>query len=103
MTIRGTRLARPRAACAPASSFTYMNEGFGVGFTLQAENASGAVTQLYEGALARLNPAAPAALGFGAVSGATSLSARIDTASGSAGAFSAGVAAVSATLAIKRA
>ena len=100
----GSTLAtRSAAACAPASSFTYMDEGFGVAFTLQAENASGAVTQLYQGALARLDPATPAALGFGAVSGATNLSARLDTAAGSAGAFSAGAAAVSATLALKRA
>ena len=100
----GSTLAtRTAAACAPASSFTYMNEGFGMAFTLQAESASGAVTRLYEGALARLDPAAPAALGFGAVSGATNLSARVDTALGSAGAFSAGAASVSATLALKRA
>jgi hypothetical protein len=94
---------RAAAACAPASSFTYLGEGFSVAFTLQAENASGALTQLYQGALARLDPATPAALGFGALSGAADLSARIDSALGSAGSFSAGAAAVSATLALTRA
>jgi hypothetical protein len=71
---------RAAAACAPASSFTYLNESLLLTLRLVALNAQGAITQNYVGAYARQdlsagNPAA--AFGLGARSGTSDLSARI--------------------------
>jgi MSHA biogenesis protein MshQ len=97
----GTRAA---AACSPASSFTYMDEDFGLAFTLLARNAAGAVTQNYGTAngFAKLNPAAIAQLGLGARDGATPLTSRLDLGAGSAGTFATGSAMVTATLGVQR-
>lgn len=95
---------RDGAACSPASSFTYMGEGIGTSFTLQARNAANAITQNYTtaGGYAKLDPSAIAQLVYGAVDGATNLTSRLDTSLGSSGSFTAGVASVSATIGIRR-
>jgi hypothetical protein len=93
---------RSASACAPASTFTYMGEGIAIAFTLQARNSSDLVTQNYAGAYAKLNPATIAQLGFGAVDGTTNLTGRLDLSAGSAGSFTLGQAAVTATVGIMR-
>ena len=99
-----------RAAAACASTFTYMNEGIGLSFTLQARNAAGAVTQNYTTAsgYARLNPATIGDLGLGAVGvnpagASTDLTGRLGLSLGSVGSFAAGQAAVTATVPVTRA
>lgn len=59
-------------ACAPASSFTYMNEALTLGFTLTARNATGATTQNYTttSGFAQLDPSLPASFNFVARDGA---------------------------------
>ncbi|MFM9885136.1 MAG: DUF6701 domain-containing protein [Burkholderiales bacterium] len=103
--LSATALAnRSAAACGPASTFTYMNEGLGLQFTLTAQNASGATTTNYRGTFARL-ALDPASLAIGArdTAGGTALSTRLDTGAGVTGNWSNGVAAgVIATVAIKR-
>lgn len=51
-----SRTNRTVAACAPASSFTYMDEALTLAFTLTAQNTLGATTQNYTGTYARLDP-----------------------------------------------
>ena len=95
---------RSSAACAPASAFTYMDEGLDLQFTLTARNAVGATTTNYRGAFARL-ALNPASLSIGARDTALgiSLSARLDTAAGVAGAWGDGIAAgLTATVAVLR-
>ena len=57
---------RGELACAPASSFTYMGEPIGLGFTLTAKNIAGNTTQNYTTAsgFAQLNPALPRYFNF---------------------------------------
>jgi MSHA biogenesis protein MshQ len=74
--------SRADAGCSPASLFTYMSENIGIGFTLEARNASGVRTQNYHNydathAYARLDTKGE--LGLAAVSGANDLSARVGT------------------------
>lgn len=88
---------------ACVSAFTYMEEDIGLTITLLARNSSGAVTQNYAGAYAKLNPATTAQLGLGAVAGATNLTLRFDPGATSSGSFLAGQATVTATVRIKRA
>lgn len=99
-----TLSTRAAAACSPASSFTYLDEGFGVSFTLQARNTAGTVMQNYGTAngFAKLNPATIADLGFGARDGATLLTSRLDLGAGSAGTFAAGSSVITATLGVRR-
>jgi MSHA biogenesis protein MshQ len=100
-----------RVATACASTFTYMNEGIGLTYTLQARNTANAVTQNYATAsgYAKLNPATIAQLGLGAVGvnpalANTDLSARIDSSLGSGGSFVGGEAVnATATVPITRA
>lgn len=92
---------RQGLSCSPASSFSYMGEGMGVGFTLTAQNSSGQTTQNYTGAFAKLDPTLAASFAFGAKSGATDLTGRL-SASNVTGTWSNGQAAVQATLAIGR-
>lgn len=102
----GTVLNRATSGCAPASTFSYMNEPLRLQFTLTAQNTANVTTTNYRGAFARLDLAAPASFVFGArdVASGTNLTARIDTALGTSGAWANGVAAnVQATLAITRA
>ncbi len=50
-----TLTPRADASCSPASTFTYMDEEFGVAMTLTAKNISGATTQNYHGVYAKLD------------------------------------------------
>jgi hypothetical protein len=105
--VSASALSNRAGACGP-TTFTYMNEGLSLAFTLQARNTAGAKTENYEGGYARLNPATIAQLGLGAVGvnpgGANvNLSARLDATLGSAGAFTDGEAAVTATVPVSRA
>jgi len=101
--VTGAPTLTNRAALACASSFTYLNEGLRLGFTLEARNAQNALTQNYTGAYARLNLASAASLGIGAKSGATNLTARVDNALAPGGSFANGVANLTATTGIGRA
>jgi len=94
---------RSALACAPASTFTYMNEGLSLGFTLEARNTQNALTQNYTGTYAKLNLATAADLGIGARSGATNLTPRVDSGLAPTGSFTNGSAALVAKTAIRRA
>jgi hypothetical protein len=104
---------RVAAACAPASSFTYMGEGIGLAFTLTARSAAGSTTRNYvtsgaaAGNFAKLPSTAgggvPPSMGWAAVDGTTDLSARLDASSASAITWAAGVANVTATVNLARA
>ncbi|MBY0268725.1 MAG: hypothetical protein K2X06_02485 [Burkholderiales bacterium] len=50
------RTNRTVAACSPVSTFTYMDEGLTLAFTLTAQNTLGATTQNYTGTYAKLDP-----------------------------------------------
>lgn len=69
-TLSGTSVThRSTAGCAPASTFTYLDEAFDLNYTLSAVNAQGPVTTKYNGAYAKLNLTSaaeflPAASGF---------------------------------------
>ena len=94
---------RSASACAPASAFTYMNEGLDLAFTLVARNTQGATTQNYNGVYAKLGIGTFANFNFGASSGATNLIARVDSGVNPVGNWSNGVAAITATTGIRRA
>lgn len=64
-------------ACAPASTFTYMNERLRLQFDLAAQNAQGATTANYNGAYAKLVLTSFGSWSLGARSGATGLVARV--------------------------
>ncbi|MEO8156250.1 MAG: LamG domain-containing protein [Betaproteobacteria bacterium] len=83
---------RSAASCLPVSSFTYMGEGLGLGFSLVARNTQGATTLNYNGAYAKLGLGTFANFNFGAKSGATNLTTRIDSSSSSAGSWASGLA-----------
>ncbi|HIP52387.1 MAG TPA: LamG domain-containing protein, partial [Chromatiales bacterium] len=61
----GSITNRSTAGCAVPSSFTYMDEPFGIGYSLEARNLLGGVTQNYAGAFAKLDTVAE--LNYGAV------------------------------------
>jgi hypothetical protein len=94
---------RSAATCAPASSFTYMDEGLRLSFDLVARNTQGVTTQNYHGPYAKLGIGTFANFDFGAKSGTTSLVARVDSSASPAGAWSNGVATISATTGVRRA
>jgi MSHA biogenesis protein MshQ len=94
---------RTDLACAPSSSFTYLNEELTLAFTLEARTTQGVLTQNYTGAYAKLNLASAASLNPGARSGATNLTARVDTSLAPSGAFTNGVASLSLRTGIRRA
>ena len=95
---------RSALACAPASTFTYMNEGLSLGFTLEARNTQNALTQNYTGAYAKLDLSSAASLGVGARSGGgTNLTGRVDSSLAPTGSFTNGSAALVARTAITRA
>ena len=101
---------RVAAACAPASSFTYMGEGIGLQYTLTALNLAGTTTQNYATAnsFAKLpttpSTASPAStLGYGALNGATNLTARLDLSVVNSITWTLGQATVNATVAVSRA
>jgi MSHA biogenesis protein MshQ len=99
-------------ACAPASTFTYMDEPFQAGFTLTAKGpAPGNVTlQNYVTSatpannFAKLATGAPIPAGFGLafLDGATNLSSRVDGSLGITGSWTAGALAATATLGFTR-
>ena len=88
-------------ACA-ASTFTYMNEGLSLAFSLEAQNAQNAKTSNYTGAYAKLSTASLAPFNLGARSGGTDLTSRIDTGVAPSGSWSNGTLALTATTGIKR-
>lgn len=94
------------AACS-GSSFTYLGERMDVSFTLRARDFGGTVTQNYTGTLAALALNSAASYNFGAIDSAapTPLSARLDLAlvPGIAASWAAGVATVTAPIAVSRA
>ena len=94
---------RSASGCVPASSFTYMNEGLSLGFTLVARNTQGATTQNYSGTYAKLGIGTFSNFNFGAKSGATNLIARVDSSVSPAGSWSSGSASISVTTGILRA
>ena len=95
---------RSDLACAPASSFTYMDETLRLGLRLTAQNAQGATTQNYTGAsYAKLGVGTFANWNFGARSGAINLGTRIDSGVAPSGGWSNGVADMTFTTAILRA
>lgn len=99
----GVLLSDGVTPCAPA--FTYMDEQMDANFTLTAQSLGNITTQNYEGAFAKLDPAAVAnPLGFGAVDSAapTYLTGRLDTSLPASGSFLGGNAAISAPLSITR-
>jgi Family of unknown function (DUF6701)/PA14 domain/Concanavalin A-like lectin/glucanases superfamily/Bacterial Ig-like domain len=100
----GTLTNRAAAACAPASSFSYLGEGMRLQFTLTAQSTANATTQNYTTAsgFAKL-PTLPSGMGFGAVNGTTNLTSRLDLGISSALGWSAGAASVDYTLAVDRA
>ncbi len=81
---------RADLACSPVSVFTYMNEPMTARFTLTAQNAAGATTQNYTGALAKLDLSKPGNFSLGAL-GNMSLTSRLAPVS-SSGNWLAGVA-----------
>jgi hypothetical protein len=95
--------SEPGLSCAPASTFTYMNEELTLGFTLEARNTQGALTQNYTGAYAKLNLATAANLGIGARSGTTNLTGRVDTSLAPAGSFTNGIANIAVRTGVRRA
>jgi MSHA biogenesis protein MshQ len=100
----GVLTNRTAAACAPASSFSYLGEGMRLQFTLTAQNTANATTQNYDTAsgFAKL-PTVPAGMGFGAVDGTTNLTSRLDLGNSGVLTWSAGAASVDYTLAVNRA
>jgi hypothetical protein len=94
---------RSAATCAPASAFTYMNEGLALAFTLVARNTQGATTQNYNGVYATLGIGTFANFNFGAKSGTTDLISRVDSGTSPAGSWSSGLADVTAVTGIRRA
>jgi MSHA biogenesis protein MshQ len=103
--VPGTPALTNRAAssCAPASSFTYLDEDLSLGFALEARNTQNVITQNYAGAYARLNLATAASLGIGARSGATNLTPRVDAGATPSGSFANGVANIAVLTGIRRA
>lgn len=83
-------------------TFSYMEENFNITFDLRAMNAlaAPAVTRNYFGTFAKLDPASLVQMNYGAADTGTNLTARLSVAS--SGAFSAGIASVSATQALSR-
>jgi len=95
---------RASASCSPASSFTYMDGDLSLGFTLEARNTQNVLTQNYTGAYARLDLSTNAVpLHIGARSGATNLTARVDSTVVPAASWSNGVGTIAAKTGILRA
>lgn len=62
---------RASRSCAPASTFTYLDETFQLGFTLTAQNTAGATTQNYAGSFAKLGLTTPSSFNLAGVAGGT--------------------------------
>lgn len=82
-------------SCSVASTFTYLDEDFQLGFTLEARNAVGVTTANYFGSFARLDLSAPANFRLAGIGGSTAFktsNSRLST-SASSGSWVAGQAA----------
>jgi len=103
--VSGATLAtRQGSSCAPASSFTYLDEPLRLAYTLTAQNAQNATTQNYTGAYAKLGLTTFGNHVPGARSGATDLSGRLDSGVAPTGSWSNGVASgIQLTTAVTRA
>lgn len=103
--VSGATLAtRHGASCAPASSFTYLDEPLRLTYTLTAQNAQNATTQNYTGSYAKLGLTTFGNWSLGARSGTANLSARLDTGTAPTGSWSNGVASgIVLTTAVNRA
>ena len=100
----GTLANRHGAACAPASTFTYLDEPLQLSFTLTAQNAQNATTQNYNGTYAKLGLTTFGNWSLGARSGTTNLTSRLDGGVAPTGSWSNGVATgVVITTAVNRA
>jgi hypothetical protein len=91
-------------ACSPASTFTYLDESFQLGFTLNALNQAGGTTANYAGAFAKLPLTTPSVWSLQGIAGTVmfpSGTRMISTAS--SGSWSAGTAAVTLTAQAARA
>lgn len=62
---------RSAQSCAPASSFTYLDEDFTVGFTLTAQNTAGGTTKNYTDTFAKLGLTTPANFNLAGIGGTT--------------------------------
>ncbi|WP_457425817.1 DUF6701 domain-containing protein [Roseateles sp. P5_E7] len=62
---------RINQSCAVASAFTYLDEDFSLGFTLTAQNLSGAATQNYVGSFGKLVLTTAANFNLAGIDGAT--------------------------------
>ena len=60
---------RSALSCSPASTFSYLDENFNVGFTLTAQNAVGGTTQNYTGSFAKLDLSAPTGFNLAGIAG----------------------------------
>ena len=67
----GTVTHRAALSCSPASSFTYLGENFALRFTLEAQNAAGAVTRNYRAGYAKFDPTVAGAYALSGRDGAT--------------------------------
>ncbi|MGQ0510091.1 MAG: DUF6701 domain-containing protein [Betaproteobacteria bacterium] len=103
--VSGATLAnRHGASCAPASSFSYMDEDLRLSFTLTAQNAQNATTANYDGVYAKLGLTTFGNWSLGARSGTTNLTGRLDTGVAPTGSWSNGVASgILLTTAVNRA
>lgn len=90
------------AATPTNGSFTYLDEPFTIAYSLFARNAAGATTTNYVGAFAKL-ALSTASLAYGARSGGTDLSSRLDLTGATTGSWVAGAAAVTSPLKLLRA
>lgn len=95
---------RSALTCSPASTFSYLDESFRVGFSLTAQNAVGTTTQNYVGSFAKLDLSVPAGFNLKGIAGSTLFKSggRL-LPSASSGSWTSGVAAVSLTATAGRA
>ncbi len=96
---------RSAAACAPASSFSYLDENFSLAFTLTAQNALSATTVNYQGGYAKLDPTVANVWNLAGIDGSTvfsSANSRI-TPGTSSGSWANGVAGITLVAMTKRA
>jgi MSHA biogenesis protein MshQ len=88
---------------ACADTFTYMDGPFRLDYTLRAENVSNGLTQNYTGAFAKLDLTSAPAVGYGAVSGTTNLTAQLTAAGAASGSWLNGAGIVAAPFTVSRA
>ncbi len=97
---------------AGSGSMSYMDQPFGIGFTLTAVNMGGGTTANYAGSYAKLDPSNPAlwpnttlgstGFGIGAKNGTTDLATRLSLSGTPTGSWTSGVAAITANLKFSR-